>query len=298
MPSLVSDRNDKAYEFMLDSALNMQKTDGVIVNSFHELEPKSVRAITDGLCVPEGHGTPPIFCVGPLISSHGEVNPKGSEILEWLDSKPTASVVFLCFGSLGVFSKDQLMEIATGLEKSGQRFVWVIRNPPSDPTRNIVSSENLDPDLESLLPEGFLNRTKEWGLVVKSWAPQVVVLSHDSVGGFVTHCGWNSVLEAVQAGVPMLAWPLYAEQRFNRMLMVKEMKIALAVEPSENGFVTAAEVEERVRELMESKAGRSVRERVGAMKDAAEAAMSPGGSSRVSLTKLVDSWKLSNYVPQ
>ena len=95
---------------------------------------------------------------------------------------------------------------------------------------------------------------------MKSWAPQVEVLNHDSVGGFVTHCGWNSVLEAVCAGVPMVAWPLYAEQRLNRVLLVEEMKLALSIDESENGFVTGNEVEKRVRELMESE-GKLVRER-------------------------------------
>ena len=107
--------------------------------------------------------------------------------------------------------------------------------------------------------------------MVKSWAPQVAVLNHDSVGGFITHCGWNSVLESVCAGVPMVAWPLYAEQRFNRVLLVEEMKIALPMVESETGFVNSTEVEKRVKELMESKEGNSVRERTIAMKHAAKA---------------------------
>lgn len=128
--------------------------------------------------------------------------------------------------------------------------------------------------------------------MVKSWAPQVAVLNHASVGGFVTHCGWNSVLEAVCAGVPMVAWPLYAEQRFNRVVMVEEMKLAFPMEESEEGFVTATEVEKRVRELMESEEGRNtLRLRIMAMKEAAETAMSDGGSSRTALTKLVKSWR-------
>ncbi|MBA0552232.1 hypothetical protein Golob_023062, partial [Gossypium lobatum] len=131
----------------------------------------------------------------------------------------------------------------------------------------------------------------ERGKVVKSWAPQVAVLNHDSVGGFVTHCGWNSVLESVCAGVPMVAWPLYAEQRFNRVLLVEEMKIALPMVESETGFVDSSEVEKRVRELMEWEQGKLVRERTVAMKHAAKAAMSEGGSSRLALAKLFESWK-------
>ena len=176
-------------------------------------------------------------------------------------------------------------EIAAGLERSGQRFLWVVRSPVS-----VASSGLPDPDLDSLLPEGFLDRTKERGMVVKNWAAQVEVLNHDSVGGFVTHCGWNSVLEAVCAGVPMVAWPLYAEQRFNRVVLVEELKIALPMNELNDGFVRAHEVEKRVSELMNSKNGDSIRSRMLKIKNEAKAALSKGGSSQVALTKLTELW--------
>jgi hypothetical protein len=191
---------------------------------------------------------------------------------------------------LGLFSKEQLREIAFGLERSGHRFLWVVRNPPSD-KKSVALSAHPNIDLDSLLPEGFLDRTKERGLVLKSWAPQVAVLNHPSVGGFVSHCGWNSVLEAVCAGVPLVAWPLYAEQRLNRIFLVEEMKLALPMNESDNGFVSSAEVEERVLGLMESEEGKLIRERAIAMKIAAQAALNEGGSSRVALSQLVESWK-------
>uniref|UniRef100_A0A2N9HLW5 Glycosyltransferase n=1 Tax=Fagus sylvatica TaxID=28930 RepID=A0A2N9HLW5_FAGSY len=292
LPKPLLDRNDKAYEYLLDCSIGLARSAGIIVNTFEALEPKAIQAFSDGLCVPDAP-TPPLYCIGPLIATNNErssgeaVQP---ECLTWLDSQPSQSVVFLCFGSLGLFSIEQLKEIALGLEKSGQRFLWVVRNPPSV-KHSLATSAQPDPDLDSLLPEGFLDRTKEKGLVVKSWAPQVAVLNHDSVGGFVTHCGWNSVLEAVCAGVPMVAWPLYAEQRFNRVVLVEDVKIALPMNESEDGFVSSAEVEKRVRELMESERGNSIRERTVGMKDEAKAALSQGGSSRVALNKVVESWK-------
>ncbi|KAA8533663.1 hypothetical protein F0562_031180 [Nyssa sinensis] len=291
MPKPMLDRTFTEYSILLDYTIQLPKSAGIIVNTFKSLEPKAVKGISDGLCVPDGP-TPPVFCIGPLIAAD-ERRSGGSvhECLKWLDSQPRRSVVFLCFGSLGTFSAEQLKEIAVGLERSGQRFMWVVRTPPSqDKSRRFLAPP--DPDLDALLPDGFLNRTKERGLVVKSWAPQVTVLSHDSVGGFVTHCGWNSVLEAACAGVPMVAWPLYAEQRFNRVLLVEEMKLALPINESEDGFVSAAEVEKRVRELMESEEGKLVRERAHAEREAARAAMTEGVSSRVELAKLVESWKL------
>uniref|UniRef100_A0A803QF88 Glycosyltransferase n=1 Tax=Cannabis sativa TaxID=3483 RepID=A0A803QF88_CANSA len=284
MPKPLLDRSDKAYDNFLACANDLCESTGMIVNTFESLEPRTIKAILDGLCVPEGR-TPPIHCIGPLIlTKEGKRNVR-SESLAWLDSQPSRSVVFLCFGSLGSFTVEQLREIAVGLEKSGQRFLWVVRSPVS-----VANSGLPDPDLDSLLPDGFLDRTKEKGMVVKNWVEQVEVLSHDSVGGFVTHCGWNSVLEAVCAGVPMVAWPLYAEQRLNRVALVEEIKIALPMNESEDGFVSSDEVENRVNELMNSETGESVRSRVVRMKNEAKAAMANGGSSQVALTKLTESW--------
>lgn len=264
----------------------MAQSSGNIVNTFESFEPRAVKAISDGICVPNSL-TPPLYCVGPLIVSNDRT-PHEHECLRWLDLQPSQSVVFLCFGSMGLFSKEQLMDMAVGLENSGHRFLWVVRNPPMDGDQMKLPSE---PDLDVLLPKGFVDRTKDRGLVLKSWAPQVAILSHDSVGGFVTHCGWNSTLEAVCAGVPMVAWPLYAEQRMNKVFMVEEFKVALPLDGLENKFVSAAELERRVRELMDSENGKAVREQVLTMRDAAKAAIVVGGSSRVALAKLVTVWK-------
>ncbi|KAJ9679583.1 hypothetical protein PVL29_021491 [Vitis rotundifolia] len=289
MAKPILDRTDKAYEFFLDMSFHLPKSAGIIVNTFEVLEARALKAISDGLCVPQSP-TPPIFCIGPLIAADDRLGGDMPECLTWLDSQPKGSVLFLCFGSLGVFSAEQLKEIAIGLERSGQRFLWVVRSPPNeDQSKRFLAPP--DPDLDLLLPDGFLDLTKERGLVVKSWAPQVAVLNHESVGGFVTHCGWNSLLEAVCAGVPMVAWPLYAEQRFNKVILVEEMKLALPMEELEDGFVKASEIEKRARQLMESEEGKSIRNQIMVMKEAAEAAMNDGGSSRVALMKLVQSWK-------
>ncbi|KAI5356056.1 hypothetical protein L3X38_008951 [Prunus dulcis] len=179
--------------------------------------------------------------------------------------------------------------MADGLEKSGQRFLWVVKKPPLDEKTKQVHGVH-DFDLEGLLPEGFLERTKDRGLVVKSWAPQVAVLKKESVGGFVTHCGWNSVLEAVIAGMSMVAWPLYAEQHMNRSVLVKEMEMAIAVEQrEEDGFVFGDELERRVRELMESEKGRELRERSPKMGEMALAAWGESGSSTRNLVNFVNS---------
>ncbi|KAJ4961381.1 hypothetical protein NE237_021291 [Protea cynaroides] len=294
-PKASLDRTDMAYQGFLHGAMRMPEAKGILVNTFEALEPQPLKAILDGLCLPNGP-TPPVYSIGPLIMDRkgtdgagGGNTSAGIDCLTWLDTQPSRSVVFLCFGSLGMFSAEQLKEIAIGLEKSGQRFLWVVRNPPTEDKswRHLAPPE---PDLDALLPEGFLDRTKDRGLVVKQWASQVDVLSRESVGGFVTHCGWNSVLEAICAGVPMVAWPLYAEQRLNRLFLVEQMKLALPMDESEGGFVSAAVVEHRVKELMESEEGKAIRERTLAMKDAAKAAIAEGGSSRIELARLAEEW--------
>jgi len=124
--------------------------------------------------------------------------------------------------------------------------------------------------MDAIFPPGFTERTKERGLLVlKSWAPQVAVLNHDSVGGFVSHCGWNSVMEALWASVPVIVWPLFAEQKLIGAYLAWDLKLVLSVAESEGGFVTRDEFAGRVTELMCAEKGREVRERMAEMRNAA-----------------------------
>uniref|UniRef100_A0A103YDI3 Glycosyltransferase n=1 Tax=Cynara cardunculus var. scolymus TaxID=59895 RepID=A0A103YDI3_CYNCS len=279
MPSTMQDKDTDSYKNLISTSENMAKSSGIIVNTFAALEPRVMKALADGEYIPDGP-TPPTYYVGPLI----KVDTGDDKCLDWLSSQPSKSVVVLIFGSLGKLKKDQLIEIAKGLEKSGQRFLWVVRNPPPENEAG-HAFEFKDPDLDDLLPAGFLDRTKEMGLVVKNWAPQGEILRHESVGGFVCHCGWNSVLEAMHAGVPLVAWPLYAEQRMNRVHLVEGIKVALRLKMSEEGFVTAEELAERLRELMEEESGRKIRDYVSDISVSAKAAVVKGGSSRVAVAE-------------
>nr|BAE72451.1 UDP-glucose: anthocyanidin 5,3-O-glucosyltransferase [Rosa hybrid cultivar] len=283
IPKLLFDRSTNFYKSFLSTSTHMAKSNGIILNTFDLLEERALKALRAGLCLPN-QPTPPIFTVGPLISGKSEDNDE-HESLKWLNNQPKDSVLFLCFGSMGVFSIKQLEAMALGLEKSGRRFLWVVRNPP------IEELPVEEPSLEEILPKGFVERTRDRGLVVRKWAPQVEVLSHDSVGGFVTHCGWNSVLEAVCNGVPMVAWPLYAEQKLGRVFLVEEMKVAVGVKETETGFVSADELEKRVRELMDSESGDEIRGRVLEFRNGGVKAKEEGGSSVASLAKLAQLWK-------
>nr|XP_043615391.1 UDP-glycosyltransferase 88B1-like [Erigeron canadensis] len=289
MPGTLLDRNTFSYKNILNISNNMAKSQGIINNSFAALEQRVVKTLADGEHIPDGP-TPPIYYVGPLIRNVTSDNAKDKSI-QWLDSQPPKSVVVLIFGSMGKFKKDQLMEMANGLEKSGQRFLWVVRDPPQEFEKGHEFAKVIEPDLEDLLPSGFIDRNKEKGLVLKNWAPQGEILRHGSVGGFVCHCGWNSVLEALNAGVPMLAWPLYAEQKMNRVSLVEGMKVALRLEMSEDGFVTADELAARLKELMEEESGMRLKEHVSAISKSAKAAVADGGSSRVAVVELIKSLK-------
>ncbi|XP_018724785.2 anthocyanidin 5,3-O-glucosyltransferase [Eucalyptus grandis] len=301
MPWDVLDRSWRMYDYFLDACRNMSSSSGIIVNTCESLESRIIRVIKEGLCVPD-RPTAPIFAVGPLVESKvdgdeggGDKRERRHECLSWLDSQPSRSVVFLCFGSEGRFSAAQLKEMASGLERSGVRFLWVVRPPPQDASAKSTSGSNDgdDTSIEKFMPEGFLERTRERGMVVKSWAPQIQVLSHGSVGGFVTHCGWNSTIEAVHAGVPLVAWPLYAEQKVNRAFLVEDAALALPLSMSnEDGFVSADELAKRVAELMVgSGEGKVVRERVLAARDGVVEALSDGGSSQISLAAVAALWK-------
>lgn len=291
IPPVLCDRSHRVYQYFVDTGKQMFKSAGIVVNTFEALEPNACKAIQERKCFPNGP-LPPIFCVGPLAMT-GESR-KENECLTWLDSQPSRSVLYLCFGSMGVFSSSQLKEMAIGLEKSGVRFLWAVRAPKEDGQDKARKTGSIAPEpcLESIFPEGFLDRTKDRGFMVKSWAPQLAILNHGSVGGFVTHCGWKSILEAVCAGVPMLGWPLYAEQKMNSVFLVEEMKVGLAVKlEDEDDFVSAAELEERVTELMNSKKGEALRERVKAVREAAVVAKSEGGSAYVAMEGLVASFR-------
>lgn len=297
MPEPTLCRDDPAFSYMHDFCVHLAKGDGILINTFEELEPIGLRALTGGSCV-IGAPTPPVHCIGPLVGgpeSRAADRTGIQDDLVWLKGQPSSSVVFLCFGSRGTFPAAQVEEIAAGLERSGHRFFWVLKRPTSDEISRQVKNTSLSSgfDLERFLPDGFLERTRDRGRVVKSWAPQVEVLSMGSVGGFVTHCGWNSVLEALVAGVPMIAWPLYAEQHLNRNVLVENMKMAIAVKGGSDGVVSGEEVERAVRELMEGAGGKDLRERSLRMKAKAAEALQDGGSSLSNLAKLVDIWKTS-----
>nr|CAB3458304.1 unnamed protein product [Digitaria exilis] len=271
---MLEEPESEIYQAMMSVMCKNVEADGILVNTFELLEARALGALRDTIKIGERR-MPPVYCVGPLLvvgAGAGSESKEKHECLPWLDGQSAASI------GAATHSPEQFREIAAGLERSGHRFLWVVRAP-----------HHAEPDvvIDELLPDGFLERTKGRGIVVKLWAPQVEVLHHKATGGFVTHCGWNSVLEGVTAGVPMLCWPMYAEQKMNKVFMVEEAGIGVEVVGWQQGLVTAEEVEAKVRLVLESEDGEQLRARVAAHKDAAAMAWEDGGSSRAAFAQFL-----------
>ncbi|KAG2645529.1 anthocyanidin 3-O-glucosyltransferase 2-like [Panicum virgatum] len=286
LPTPVMDKKNPNYTWFVYHGRRFAEADGIIVNTAAELERSTLAAIADGRCTP-GVRPPTVYPVGPVISFASPPDPEQPhECVRWLDAQPPASVSLLCFGSQGFFAAPQVHEIARGLERSGHRFLWVLRGPSAP-----GAMRPTDANLAELLPEGFLERTKDRGLVWPTWAPQREILAHAAVGGFVTHGGWNSTLESLWHGVPLAPWPLYAEQHLNAFILVAAMGVAVAmkVDRKRDNFVEAAELERAVRELMGGgEEGRKAREKAMEMKAACRNAVEEGGSSDSALRRLAE----------
>ncbi|KAI3808708.1 hypothetical protein L1987_24666 [Smallanthus sonchifolius] len=243
---------------------------GMIMNSFYELEP----LFLDYLNL---ETKPNSWCVGPLCLAEPPtvVTDSKPKWLEWLDQKLAkgSSVLYVAFGSQAEISTQQMEAISKGLEESEVNFLWVVRKCET----NVVD------ELEE--------RVGERGMVVKEWVNQMEILKHESVKGFVSHCGWNSVMESVCSEVPILAWPVMAEQPLNARMVVEEIKIGLRVETCDGtvkGFVKAEGLKKMIKELMEGEKGKEVRKKVKEVGGAAKEAMMERGSSWRTLNELVN----------
>ncbi|KAL0726241.1 hypothetical protein Bca4012_022334 [Brassica carinata] len=271
----VQDPSNYARELAESQRIGLEvvTVDGVFVNTCDSLEPVTIRSFLDSEKLGRVMRGVPVYPVGPLVRP-AEPDLK-HEVLDWLDLQPKQSVVYVSFGSGGALTAEQTMELAYGLEMTGHRFVWVVRPPAEDdPSASMFDKATNQAEPLGFLPYGFLDRTKDIGFVVRTWAPQEEILAHEATGGFVSHCGWNSVLESIVNGVPMIAWPLYSEQKMNAWLVSEELKIAARVDVG-NGVVKKEEIVEMVKRVMDEEEGKEMRKNVMElkMKTAEEAVM-------------------------
>lgn len=261
---------------------------GVVINSFQELEALYIESF-------EQITGKKVWTVGPTCLYNKDsktMTARGNkalvdeaQCLQWLDSMKPSSVIFISFGSLACTAPQQLVELGLGLEASKKPFVWVIK-----------AGDKL-PEVEEWLAEGFEERVKDRGLIIRGWAPQVMILWHKAIGGFMTHCGWNSTIEGICAGVPMITWPHFAEQFVNERLVVDVLKTGIEVgvkavtqwgQEQKEIAVTRDAVETAVSKLMDKeKAAEEMRIRAKEFGVKARKALEEGGSSYNNINLLI-----------
>lgn len=287
MPSFIrtTDPDDFMLGFEMDQLERARKAPAIIFNTFDALEQEVLDAIASMY--------PQIYTVGPLQLlvddqiQDSELKLIGynlwkeePECLKWLDSKEPNSVVYVNYGSITVMTPQQLIEFAWGLANSNQSFLWILRP-------DLVSGES------GVLPPEFVAETEGRGLLA-GWCPQEKVLNHPAVGGFLTHNGWNSTIESLCAGVPMICWPFFAEQQTNCRYSCTEWGVGMEIDND----VKRDEVEKLVKELMEGAGkGREMKKKAKEWKQNAKAATTgPHGSSVLNMEKMFQHLNLVSRV--
>ncbi|XP_010942697.1 UDP-glycosyltransferase 73E1-like [Elaeis guineensis] len=274
--------------FMHQLAMAESTADGIVINSYDDLEPWYIENYQ------KAKGKK-IWTIGPLCLCNKDVTSKATRgnkasmdehaIIKWLDTMEPSSVIYANFGSAARAPPSQLIEIGCGLQASNQPFIWVVKEA------------ELTPEIENWLSVELEESTSSRGLVIRGWAPQMVILSHPAVGGFLTHCGWNSISESISAGVLMITWPQFSDQFLNEKLIVDELEIGVAVgvkvptsHVSEDGPVVVGrdDVQKAVSRLIDDgECGKERRMRVKELQEKATKAMEEGGSSYVNMTRLI-----------
>ncbi|EFH65441.1 hypothetical protein ARALYDRAFT_476994 [Arabidopsis lyrata subsp. lyrata] len=262
-----TDAQDPMISFILHVTGRIKRASAIFINTFDNLEHNVLLSLRSLL--------PQIYFVGPLqilenreIDKNSEIGRLGSnlweeetESLDWLDTKAEKTVLYVNFGSLTILTRDQILEFAWGLARSGKEFLWVVRSGM------------------------FLSETENRGLLIRGWCSQEKVLSHPAIGGFLTHCGWNSTLESLFAGVPMICWPFFADQLTNRKLCCDNWGIGIEIGEE----VKRERVEAVVKDLMDGEKGMRLREKVVEWRCMAEEASAPPlGSSYANFETVVN----------
>ena len=276
------DVSSRTHEILYEAFQSVRGADWIISNTVEDLEIRTIAELQLGK---------PFWSVGPLLpsafqkdinneTSQTNMRPE-SDCSRWLDSKPQNSVIYISFGSYAHVSRAQIEEVAIGLLESKQPFIWVLRP-------DIIAS-----GIQDILPVGFMEETKDQGLVVQ-WSSQLEVLSHPSVGGFLTHCGWNSILESLSFGVPMLAFPLFTDQFTNRWLIVKGWGVAMNLGGSSRSFqncktlVGREEIARTLKKFMDEEEGRKMRLKIEPIREVTTKAVMDRGASDKNLDLFIE----------
>ncbi|KVI09446.1 UDP-glycosyltransferase 92A1-like [Cynara cardunculus var. scolymus] len=270
-PSLVKATDDDPLsKFQIKNLTAWANADGFLFNTIEELDKV-------GLSYFRRKFRRPVWAIGPInlpLNGRPRAGKSGGidteSCLHFLNSKPPSSVLYISFGSQNTISASQMMQLAKALDKSKKSFIWVVRPP-------LEFNINADFRAEEWLPENFKNQmeNENRGVIIEKWAAQVEILSHKSVGGFMSHCGWNSVMESLSRGVPILGWPLAAEQFYNAKMMVEIAEVCVEVARGTDFEVRSEDLREKIEEVMsETGNGKEMRKKAFEIKKIIEEATS------------------------
>ncbi|KAI3447572.1 hypothetical protein Pfo_004237 [Paulownia fortunei] len=268
------DISTTVHQIIYKAFEDVKRADFIMCNTIQEFEEETISALQQ---------KQPFYSIGPIFPPEftkiriSTSLWSESDCTQWLNTKPHGSVLYVSFGSYAHTSKQVIEEMANGLLLSGVNFIWVLRP-------DIVSSDETD-----VLPVGFEDRIKSRGLIVP-WCSQIDVISHPTVGGFLTHCGWNSILESLWCGVPLICYPLLTDQFTNRKLVVDDLKIGINL-CDKKSIVTREGVCEKINYLMDGKKSEEIRQQVKKVHKMLEDAMAKDGSSVLNFNSFVQDLK-------
>eukprot|EP00252_Welwitschia_mirabilis_P008777 TRINITY_DN2092_c0_g1_i9.p1 TRINITY_DN2092_c0_g1~~TRINITY_DN2092_c0_g1_i9.p1 ORF type:complete len:465 (-),score=12.82 TRINITY_DN2092_c0_g1_i9:150-1544(-) len=265
----VTDMADFLFQYVQRETQEIGNADLIIINTWEDLEGPVLADLNQRF-------SGKVASIGPLLLPYGGETPINTSLwkeeiscLNWLDKQHPKSVLYVCFGSITVLTRQELEEFAWGLEASRQPFLWVIRP-------DLVNGDS------ALLPAEFVEKTIDRACFV-SWAAQLKVLGHRAVGGFLTHSGWNSTLESICAGVPMISWPFFAEQQTNRRFVSAEWKVGYEMDET----VQRESVKAMVLKLMNENESLDLRKNCERFRKNAQQAVF-GGTSEQNLKRMVE----------
>ncbi|KAI5656468.1 hypothetical protein M9H77_25261 [Catharanthus roseus] len=274
-PSLIAQYGSlpPIFRLVVNQFQNIEKADWVFLNTFYELENEVMEWMSRILAVTSVGPTIPSMYLDKRLKEDNEYGlnmfqPMTDSCIKWLNERSERSVVYVSFGSMAFLHPVQMEELAFGLTSSNKHFLWVVQK----------SEENK-------LPKGFLEEKTDKCLIL-SWCPQLQVLAHKSIGCFITHCGWNSTLEALSLGVPMVAMPQWSDQTTNAKFLVDFWKTGVRAR-NESGIVKRDEIEKCIKQVMEGEKGKELKINATKWKELATKAVDEGGSSDQNIKEFV-----------
>ncbi|KAM3739889.1 hypothetical protein ACB098_08G056800 [Castanea mollissima] len=264
-------RNLENFSQLINDIYKMRTSSSAIIwNTTDCLERSSLACIQQQCQVPN-------LPIGPMHKL-GPASPTSSLLKEdtncmaWLEKQTKNSVIYVSLGSIASMNEKELAEMAWGLANSQKPFLWVVR--PDSSTNGIRNK---------VLSQFYKETVGERGCIV-NWAPQKEVLAHSAIGGFLSHCGWNSTLESICEGIPMICKPCFGDQRVNARYVSHVWKVGLELESE----LVRCDIEKAITILMADKEGEAMRERAKNLKEKIELCIKEGGSCNNSLNKLVE----------